>query len=239
MGYIDVANSPLLYGAVAVGILYIVGLAAVFLKKAWSRCLALGISQKKLWEIARSSAVFTVVPSLSIVIGLFTLSTVLGIPWSWYRLSVVGSVTYELTAAEMVADGMGFSSVGDMAANADYHAFGAVMFVMSICILAGILVNLFAVEKIQKGMSNYKKKKGDWGSVMNSCFFLGIMAAFTPLIFASGFIYAMTFVVSALTAAACHWLMKRFVIRWLGSFIMSISLIASMVFAVFMTGVMG
>ena len=45
MGYIDVANSPLLYGAVAVGILYIVGLAAVFLKKAWSRCLALGISQ--------------------------------------------------------------------------------------------------------------------------------------------------------------------------------------------------
>ena len=104
------------------------------------------------------------------MIGLFTLSTVLGIPWSWYRLSVAGSVTYELTAAEMVADGMGFSSVGDMAANADYHAFGAVMFVMSICILAGILVNLFAVEKIQKGMSNYKKKKGDWGSVMNSCF---------------------------------------------------------------------
>ena len=98
MSYFDVANSPLLYVLVAGGILYIIGLSAVFLIKAW------------------------------------------------YRLSVVGSVSYELMAADMVADGMGYGSVGEMAAQADYSVFGAVMFVMSICILAGILVNLFAVE---------------------------------------------------------------------------------------------
>ena len=217
MGYFDVANSPLLYVLVAAGVLYIVGLSAVFLRKSWRRCLELGISKEKLSAVARSSAVFTIVPSVSIVIGLFTLSTVLGIPWPWYRLSVVGSVSYELMAADMVADGMGYGSVGEMAAQADHTVFGAVMFVMSICILAGIIINIFAVEKIQTGMSTLKKKRGDWGTIVNSCFFLGIVAAFTALIFASGTVYALTFL--------C---MRRFHLKWLGSFIMSISLIVSM-----------
>ena len=111
MGYFDVANSPLLYLLVAAGILYIVGLSAVFLRKSWRRCLKLGISREKLRSVARSSAVFTVVPSISIVIGLFTLSTVLGVPWPWYRLSVVGSVSYELLAAAGILYIVGLSAV--------------------------------------------------------------------------------------------------------------------------------
>ncbi len=228
MGYFDVANSPLLYVLVTAGVLYIVGLSAVFLRKSWRRCLELGISKEKLSAVARSSAVFTIVPSVSIVIGLFTLSTVLGIPWPWYRLSVVGSVSYELMAADMVADGMGYGSVGEMAAQADHTVFGAVMFVMSICILAGIIINIFAVEKILTGMSTLKKKRGDWGTIVNSCFFLGIVAAFTPLIFASGTVYALTFLISMGVAALCALCMRRFHLKWLGSFIMSISLIVSM-----------
>lgn len=234
MGYFDVANSPLLYLLAAAGILYIVGLSAVFLRKAWKRCLELGISRENLWTVARGSAVFTVVPSISIVIGLFTLSTVLGVPWPWYRLSVVGSVSYELMAADMVADGMGYSSVSEMTACADYSVFGTVMFVMSICILGGIIINIFAVEKIQNGMNKLKKKRGDWGAIVNSCFFLGIVAAFTPLIFASGTVYALTFLVSMGIAALCALCMRRFKLSWMGSFIMSISLIVSMTASVFL-----
>ena len=218
MGYFDVANSPLLYVLVAAGVLYIVGLSAVFLRKSWRRCLELGISKEKLSAVARSSAVFTIVPSVSIGIGRLP----------WYRLSVVGSVSYELMAADMVADGMGYGSVGEMAAQADHTVFGAVMFVMSICILAGIIINIFAVEKIQPGMSTLKKKRGDWGTIVNSCFFLGIVAAFTPLIFASGTVYALTFLISMGVAALCALCMRRFHLKWLGSFIMSISLIVSM-----------
>lgn len=228
MNYFDVANSKLLYALVAAGVLYIVGLSAVFLKKAWKRCLELGIKKERLTAIVRSSAIFTVVPSFSIVIGLFTLSTVLGVPWPWYRLSVVGSVSYELMAADMVADGMGYGSVSEMSSQAGFQVFGAVMFVMSICILAGIVINIFAVEKIQRSMSSMKKKQGDWGTIINSCFFLGIVAAFTPLIFASGAVYTLTFLISALVAALCSLCMKKFHAKWLGSFIMSISLIVSM-----------
>ena len=102
------------------------------------------------------------------------------------------------------------------------------VFQLYLCILAGIIINIFAVEKIQTGMSTLKKKRGDWGTIVNSCFFLGIVAAFTPLIFASGTVYALTFLISMGVAALCALCMRRFHLKWLGSFIMSISLIVSM-----------
>lgn len=70
MGYFDVANSPLLYVLVAAGVLYIVGLSAVFLRKSWRRCLELGISKEKLSAVARSSAAFT--PPLSLSSAIIT-----------------------------------------------------------------------------------------------------------------------------------------------------------------------
>ena len=56
----------------------------------------------------------------------------------------------------------------------------------------------------------------------------GVVAAFTPLIFASGTVYALTFLISMGVAALCALCMRRFHLKWLGSFIMSISLIVSM-----------
>lgn len=235
MGYLDVANSKLLYLLVGIGILYIVGLSLVFLRKAWRRSLDLGVSRKKLVQVARSSAVFTVVPSLSIIIGLFSLSAVLGIPWPWYRLSVVGSVTYELTAAEMVADGMGYPSAAAMAGAGDYRVFGAVMFVMSICILGGIIINLFAVKRIQTSLTRYKTSKGDWGTILPGCFFLAIMAAFTPLMFTSGLIYALTFCTSILVTGVQYLAIQHFGLLRMKSFVMSISLVVSMGAAVLFT----
>ena len=144
MNYFDVANSRLLYILVGIGLLYISGLVLVFMRKAWRRALELGITQKTILEVVKSSAVFTVIPSISVIIGLFSLSAVLGVPWSWFRLSVVGAVSYELTAAEMVSDALGFQSAGAMAAANNYEVFGAIMFVTSICILAGMITNIFS-----------------------------------------------------------------------------------------------
>ena len=47
----------------------------VYLKKAYDHCLELGITRKELSNVIRSSLVFSVVPSLSIVVGLFASSS--------------------------------------------------------------------------------------------------------------------------------------------------------------------
>ena len=79
----------------------------VYLKKAYDHCLELGITRKELSNVIRSSLIFSVVPSLSIVVGLFVLIAVLGSVWAWWRLSVIGSLSYETMISSSIAQVLG------------------------------------------------------------------------------------------------------------------------------------
>ena len=84
----DIIQSPLLLALVIGGLLYISAFSLVYLKKAYDHCLELGITRKELSNVIKSSLIFSVVPSLSIVVGLFVLIAVLGSVWAWWRLPV-------------------------------------------------------------------------------------------------------------------------------------------------------
>ena len=73
----DIIQSPLLLALVIGGLLYIAAFSVVYLKKAYDHCLELGITRKELSNVIKSSLVFSIVPSLSIVVGLFVLIAVL------------------------------------------------------------------------------------------------------------------------------------------------------------------
>lgn len=239
MNYFDVANSGMLYLLVGIGLLYISCLVLVFMRKAWKRALELGIPRKRIMEVVKSSAVFTVIPSVSVIIGLFSLSAVLGVPWSWFRLSVVGAVSYELTAAEMVSDAMGFQSAGAMAAANNYEVFGAIMFVTSICILAGMITNIFCAKRIQVSMTRYRKSKGAWGAIFNFSFAAALVAAFIPYIILGGSVGIVVLIVSAGISAVMFWMVGKYKVQWLSSFIMSAALVAGMIAAVAATNILG
>lgn len=163
MTFNEIMNSPLLYGLVGLGIAYIILFCLITLKKAYKHALELGITREKLKLVITSSAIYSVVPSISIVIGLFSLASVLGVPWSWFRLSVVGSVTYELMAADMVATGTGYESVAALNAAGDASVVGTVMFVMSICIMGGLIAILLFGKRIQMGLTKARSKHGELG----------------------------------------------------------------------------
>ena len=69
----DIIQSPLLLALVIGGLVYIAAFSLVYLKKAYDHCLELGITRKELGNVIKSSLVFSIVPSLSIVVGLFVL----------------------------------------------------------------------------------------------------------------------------------------------------------------------
>lgn len=62
-------------GDILGGLLYISAFSLVYLKKAYDHCLELGITRKELSNVIKSSLIFSVVPSLSIVVGLFASSS--------------------------------------------------------------------------------------------------------------------------------------------------------------------
>ena len=136
----DIISSPLLLILVAVGLIYIVIFSLIHLKKAYTRCLELGITKEDLHKVIKSSLVFSIVPSLSIVVGLFALISVLGIVWSWWRLSVIGSLSYESLISSSVASALKFSSTAEMLEKATGSEFGVVMILMSIGMLSGFFI---------------------------------------------------------------------------------------------------
>ena len=233
MSISDILNSTTLYIAVAVALLFILGIAVIFLKMAWKRAIELGYNQDTLKSVVKSSVVFSIVPSLAIVVGLFSLSSVLGVPWSWFRLSVVGSLSYELMSAEMSVTASGYDSLGAFMGSGDISIITTIMMVMSISIMGGIITNTLFGKKIQSSMLNYQDKNAEWGTLAMSYFTLALAAVFLPVQFLAGPVQLATILTSAAIAVVHIYLINKHNMTWLGEFLLADTLILGMIASVF------
>lgn len=163
----DIITSPLLLIMVIIGLLYIVVFSLIYLKKAYNHCLELGITKETLKNVIKSSLVFSIVPSLSIVVGLFALISVLGTVWSWWRLSVIGSLSYESLISSSVASAIGFSSSAEMLENATGQQFGVVMILMSVGMLSGFFILLPLGKKLSMSVSKSDNSTNTWKYVLS------------------------------------------------------------------------
>ena len=178
-------------------------------------------------------------PSISIVIGLFSLSMVIGVPWSWFRLSVVGAVTYELMAADMAATGAGYESVAALNAIGDPSVAGTLMFVMSIGILGGMLGVLVFGKRIQMGMLKARSKNGMIGALLTGVLSLAIIEAFLPLQLIKGPVYCAVAITSCVVTVLQTMLVKKLKIYWYRNFIMAVTLILGMASSLIWVQVLG
>jgi hypothetical protein len=240
MDFYDVANHWLIYLLVIIGILYVAGLAVVSMRKSWKRALAKGYSREKLMTVVKASVSATIVPSLAIVIGLFSLVALLGIPWPWWRLSVVGAVTYETMAADTAIKSAGL----DMSrlSQATAEDFVLVMFVMSIGIMAGLCASPFIAKKIQSGTMKLKAGDKRWGALGNSIFIMVIIVVFcVPLILdftKTGVVKLLVSLTSTGITIILYTVAGKFKQEWLKSFVLAISLILAMASSVLWTGLL-
>ena len=235
MTFNEIMNSPLLYALVGAGIVYILIFCVITLRKAYRHGLEIGLTKEKLKTAITSSAIYSIVPSISIVIGLFSLAAVLGVPWSWFRLSVVGSVTYELMAADMVATGAGYESIAALNAAGDASIVGTVMFVMSICIL-GVLI--FG-KRVQTSLQKAKNTHGAMGALLTGVLSLAIIEAFLPIQIMKGPVYLAVVVTSCVIVMIHMAVIKKFKILWLRNFVMADTLLLGMASSLLWVRILG
>ena len=127
-----------------------------------------------------SSATFTLLPSISILLGVIALSGTLGVPLSWLRLSVIGSLQYELNVAEIAAQSVGLS--GLRLDELSTGAFVTIALVMTVGILGGLICCLFFLKKYLKKVQSNPKKKSDgkpgFGAHATTAMFIGLCGTF-------------------------------------------------------------
>lgn len=239
MTFNEIMNSPLLYGLVGAGIIYILIFCGLTFRKAYKHGLEIGLTEEKLKSVIVSSAIYSIVPSVSIVVGLFSLATVIGVPWSWFRLSVVGAVAYEVTAADMAATGAGYESIAALNAAGDTSIIGTLMFVMSIGIMGGMIGVLLFGKKIQTSVANARNKNGALGALLIGVMSMAIIEALLPMQMIKGPVHLAV----AATACLLSFLQRQFVratgLKWYRSFIMSVTLILGMASSLFWVQVLG
>lgn len=233
----EIIQSPLLLALVSIGLIYILGFSLVYLKKAYSRCLEMGITKEELKKVIKSSVVFSIVPSLSIVVGLFALISVLGVVWSWWRLSVIGSLSYESLISSSVSTALGFSSNAEMLANATGREFGVVMILMSIGMLSGFLILIPFGKKLSMSV-NKTENSSTWKYVLSGTFMLCLFAVYVPVLLFGDTIQAAVMLTGLVIAVGLAILAKKSPkLRWLGDFIMAFSMIGGMISSILWTSI--
>ena len=170
-------NSPILFIIVGLIILFILGQSVFFLFKALKQAKKIGIEKKVINNSIRSSAIFSIAPAIAIFIGVVTLTGLIGNALPWLRLSVIGSITYETLAASSAMEALGIASIQTA------KEFITVTLVMTLGIVPGLFLVPILTKPIHASMGKVKEKNSEWGEIMLSSLFVGMISAFLGFIF--------------------------------------------------------
>ena len=189
MSILSQLNSPAMY-AICGGIVAFVALICiVFLIRAWRAGLAIGMDRTKMKRVIVSSATFSALPSVGILLGVIALSGSLGTPWPWLRLSVIGALHYETQVAQAAAEQVGMKSLS--AAEMTPAGFATIALLMSLCIIWGIVLSILFIGLVSAYIGSYLGGfisangrftfSGDWTPLAVAAVSAGVMALFVYL----------------------------------------------------------
>jgi len=220
----------------AVVALFVTVQSIVFLRKAWAEGKRKGLAPETMRKAVISSAVFTVVPSLAILLTMLTLSGALGLALPWIRLSVIGAVTYEVPAAEAAAQAVGASLSG---VGVSVSVFSVIAWVMTLGILSGPLFIIAYFKKLQGKINQIRSEDNRWGSLLISAMFIGLISSFLGSSLAGGLISILTLFSSALLMVICIMLEQKAGLKAFKDFALPLSMIGAMTLAIFYSGIVG
>lgn len=249
MSVIELLNGGFMYLVCGGIILFVAVMCVVFMVRAWKAGKAIGMETSKLRQAVTSSAAFSILPSVGILLGVIALSGSMGIPWPWLRLSVIGALHYETTVAQGAAEQLGVSPLS--AQTMTTEAFATIALLMCICIMWGmILASIFSksyLRKLKGGkkqLSAEAEKKGGFGDMAMTAMFIGMCSAYIGsylgdfisgnglFTFSGSLIPIITAIVAALAMALLSWLSKKKGLQWLESFSLAGSMLIGMAAAV-------
>ena len=245
MTVLEQLNSPGMYLVCGLIVMFIALVCVVFLVRAWKAGVALGMDKTRMKRAITSSATFSILPSVGILLGVLALSGSLGVPWPWLRLSVIGALHYETQVADAAAESLGIHlGAGEMTA----QAFPTIALLMSVCIVWGmVLATLFNkkyLSRLQSAPKEPGKADRGFGDHAMAAMFIGMVSAYIGsyiggfvsgkglFTFAGDYTPLIVAAVSALAMAGFTYLAEKKQMAWVENFSIAGSMLLGMLAAV-------
>jgi hypothetical protein len=228
VNYLEASGHWITYIAVVAGIAYIVALTAVVMRKSWRRALEIGYTRRRLARLIKVSALHALVPAAAVLAGFFTLAPKLGIPLSWWRLSVIGNTSYEIMAADMGLGAAGVTDVGE----ATGSEFVLIIYVMSLGIMGGMALSVLFSRRIHRGVSRARVVDRRRSALNVSTYMLTVVVVFSVPAFFRLSTALLTLLSGAAVTLIFSALRRRFQLRALDGFAFTASALIAMLSSV-------
>lgn len=192
---IEIGNSWWMYLLGAFVTVFVLATSVFFIVRAYKDAKELNMDKAVLKKVIIDSTIFTILPSISILIGVVALMGSIGVALPWIRLTVIGALHYEGTAIKTALDAFGDS----INATSSAEQFVTVAFVMTLGIIVGPLFCLFGfkaydtkvlsktrdeepevVETVEEDKPAEKQdsSKKNFGSVLFNAVFIAMVSVF-------------------------------------------------------------
>ncbi len=233
----DFKESGFMYAIAICVVLFVIIQSVFFIVKSWKHAKELGIEKSTLKNTVASSILFTIAPAISILATVIVLANALGIVLPWIRLTVIGNLAYETTAAQSAVEAMGGSLSAEIT---DEQQFTTVAWAMTIGSVAPLIILPFVCKKLQKKIGatvNKSESSQKLGNIISAAAFIGIISAFIARALAgttedgtgnAGFMSIAVLIVSIVAMLILETLCKKFNLSKLEPFAMPLSMFIGM-----------
>jgi hypothetical protein len=225
--------------------LAIIAMSTFFILKASRRAKEIGMDKKVVTETIKNSAIFTIVPSIPIVIGVGIMMQYLGLAIPWIRLTVIGALQYELVTMDAAQNAL--FSVNPAYTTEMLVATAVVM--MTLCILAGPIFNILFYKKYQTKLADMQKKNSKKMDTITGGLLGGLLAGMLSAIIVGGIftigdpqtysggvnnygeIILITLAASIIIMAICGIVLVVFKQKWIENYALPLTIIGALAIA--------
>ena len=235
-----VESFAIIYVLGAIIAVTIILMSLAFLYKALKRAKAIGMDKKVVTEAIKNSAIFSIVPSIPIIIGVGIMMQFVGLAIPWIRLTVIGALQYEILALD---------AAGGTVVGADNVTIATAVVVMTISIISGPLFNAIFYKKYQTKLLELQQKNerkmnaitgallgGMLAGIMSSLIVGGFFGIGNPIADASGIvtygeITLITLAASVVLTGICGVILFVGKQKWIESYTLPISILGALAVA--------
>ena len=227
----SMANDFMMFALCLIPIILVLGQSIIYIRMGMKRTKELGVDQSNVKKAITNSAVFSVLPSLPIVITVVALMPSLGKYIPWLRLSVIGSAAYETACAEMTMVGFGYSGLGDTTMTSS--VFTSVIWVMCLVSCVWPLTNVIGL-KFYDGQIKKARKSGGFMNVAAGAMMIGLMCVMCVprLVNVADVTGIIVCAVAGISAVLLDVVAKKLSLKSLSDFSFALAMIIGMVSAV-------
>lgn len=175
MDYLQIANLPGMWLTGAVVVSVIIFQAVIFMRKAYGTGLKMGLTVDQMKRGMRAGLITSIAPSIAVAITMISLIIPLGAPYAWMRLSIIGSVPYELMAASTGARVMGVELGGE---GYGLTAMAISMWTATICAGGWLILCALFIPKFEAARRRLVRGREEFLPILTACTFLGALAYF-------------------------------------------------------------